>query len=66
MPTSLNIAWAYGRTGATIKAAPPIAVSSWYLFGHSMEQWVVIATLIYTLLLIVGQVYKIYKDVTRG
>lgn len=44
------------------KAFPPVAVSTLSLFGVSVENWVIVATLIYTALLIVHQVIKICKE----
>lgn len=48
------------------KASPPIAVSTLSLFGVPVENWVIVATLIYTSLLIVDQVIKIYKEFRTG
>lgn len=47
------------------KAAPPIAVSVASLTGLSLQDWVFIATLIYTLLLIFGWVWKFFRDLAR-
>lgn len=44
------------------KASLPVAVSTLSLFGVPVENWVIVATLIYTALLIVHQVIKIYKE----
>jgi hypothetical protein len=44
------------------KASPPVAVSTLSLFGVPLENWVIVATLIYTALLIVHQVIKICKE----
>lgn len=44
------------------KASPPVAVSTLSLFGVPVENWVIVATLIYTALLIVHQVIKICKE----
>lgn len=44
------------------KASPPVAVSTLSLFGVPVENWVIVATLIYTALLIVHQVIEICKE----
>lgn len=46
----------------TAKASPPVVVSTLSLFGVPVENWVIVATLIYTALLIVHQVIKICKE----
>lgn len=43
------------------KASPPVAVSTLSLFGVPVENWVIVATLIYTVLLIVHKVIEICK-----
>lgn len=56
-------------TGAAIvtaaKVSPPVAASTWLLLGHPLEHYVVAATLAYTVLLIIHQLYKMYHDM-RG
>lgn len=44
------------------KASLPVAVSTLELFEVPVEHWVIVATLIYTVLLIVHQVIKICKE----
>jgi hypothetical protein len=44
------------------KASLPVAVSTLSLFGVPVENWVIVATLIYTALLIVHQVITICKE----
>lgn len=44
------------------KASPPVVVSTLSLFGVSLENWVIEATLVYTVLLILHQTIKICKE----
>lgn len=48
---------------AITKATPPAGASALYLAGVQLETWVVILTLVYTSLLILHQLYKMYHDV---
>jgi hypothetical protein len=52
--------------GAVGKAAPPIAVSTAAMAGLSLQDWVLIATLAYTLLQIALLVWKFVRDQRRG
>ena len=47
------------------KAAPPIAVSTAAGAGMSLQDWVLIATLVYTLLQTAYLVYKFVRDHRR-
>jgi hypothetical protein len=47
---------------ASMKAAPPIAVSVLHLGGIELSQWVLIATLVYTVLQIVLTVIRALKE----
>jgi hypothetical protein len=40
-----------------IPALPPITITTLTLFGVPLSQWVLLATLIYTILLIIGWVH---------
>jgi len=44
------------------KVSPPVAVSTLSFFGIPLENWVIVATLVYTVLLIIGQLIKIFKE----
>lgn len=35
-----------------IQAAPPVAATGWYFAGHSINEWLALFTIIYTILLI--------------
>ena len=35
-----------------IQAAPPVAATGWYFAGHSINEWLALFTIIYTVLLI--------------
>jgi hypothetical protein len=54
------------ETGGTImaKTAAPVTVSLATVAGYPVSDLVLIATLIYTVLLIGHKVYSIYKDVS--
>lgn len=58
-----------GHTGeafsASAKAMPPVAVSSFTAAGMTLEQWVLVATLIYTVLQAAHLVYKFVRDRRR-
>lgn len=43
---------------AAARLAPPVAVSGLTLFGISMSEWVLLATLIYTII----QIYILLRD----
>lgn len=45
----------------TVKAAPPVVVSSGYFLGISWENWVLIATFVYTMLQIGDWFYNKWK-----
>lgn len=62
-----------GVTGEAIaavtKATPPVTVSALSIAGVSLQDWVLIATLIYTvlqLLLLVPKVLKWLRELRRG
>lgn len=48
------------------KASPPIAVSTAAASGFSLQDWVLIATLVYTALLTVHLLYKFARDLRGG
>lgn len=48
---------------ASAKIAPPASVSLASLFGFQVSELLLWATLIYTLLMIVHKVYRIYVDI---
>ena len=48
-----------------VKASPPLTVTAAALSGLSLEQWVMIATLVYTVLMTLHLLYKWMKDI-RG
>jgi hypothetical protein len=47
------------------KAAPPVSVSLATVFGAHVNEVLIWATLIYTLLMIAHKIYAIYKDIRR-
>lgn len=49
----------------TAKAAPPLAGISAWLAGITLNDWLVLATLIYTLLLIGHKLQSIWRDTWR-
>lgn len=56
------------ETGAAVvaKVAPPASVSIASLAGIQVNEILMWATLIYTVLLIGHKLYQIYKDVTKN
>lgn len=48
-------------TTEVMKAAPPIAVSSLHFFGVELSQWVLLLTLIYTVIQIVLALEKRFR-----
>ncbi|EJU14006.1 hypothetical protein LH128_05890 [Sphingomonas sp. LH128] len=52
--------------GALGKAAPPIAVSTAAIAGLSLQDWVLVATLAYTLLQIAILIRKFFREQDRG
>lgn len=52
--------------GAVGKAAPPIAVSTAAIAGLSLQDWVLVATLAYTLLQIALLIRKFIREQDRG
>jgi hypothetical protein len=57
----------HGESGAAIaaKLSPPAGVSLATVFGVQVSEILVLATLIYTVLLIGHKIFLIYKDVQR-
>ena len=49
-------------TVEAIKAAPPAGAFLAWIGGLDLQQWVLVATLIYTCLLITEKVYKIFRS----
>lgn len=50
---------------AAAKASPPLAISGMYLAGYPLQDWLVLATLVYTVLqiiLLLPKFHKQYKD----
>ena len=48
------------------KASPPIAITSLSLFGLPLSEWVYLLTAIYTLLLILGFLRKLFFSYRRS
>jgi len=63
---SINPEGASEYAGAVGKAAPPIAVSTAAIAGLSLQDWVLAATLAYTLLQIVFLLRKFFKEQERA
>lgn len=51
-----------GVAVAAGKTAPPVVVSALSVYGVPLNQWVLIATLIYTVLMIIHTALKIYAQ----
>jgi hypothetical protein len=63
---SMNAHQQAAESGATIvaKAAPPVSVSLATIAGMDVNEILLWATLVYTMLMIGHKIYAIYKDVT--
>lgn len=48
-------------TLTVVQGTPSILASVWLMLGHNLEVWVLLATLIYTMLLTGVLIYKIFK-----
>lgn len=48
------------------KASPPVAITGVAAAGYDLQSWVLIATLIYTVLQTLALVYKFIKDRKRN
>lgn len=46
----------------TAKAAPPIGALTAWLAGMNLQQWVLAATLVYTVLLVIEKLYKFWRS----
>lgn len=46
----------------TAKATPPLSALGLWLAGMNLQQWVLAATLVYTVLLIIEKLYKFWKS----
>lgn len=51
---------------AITKASPPISVTAMTLVGVSLQDWVIILTLVYTVLQIAFLLYGKYKEYLGG
>jgi len=51
-----------GAAMAVGKTAPPVAVSALTLYGVQLSQWVLMATLLYTVLMIIHVALEIYAQ----
>lgn len=50
-----------GEIGVDVlKASPPVAAAGWTVAGHALNEWLVLLTLVYTALLIVHQLHKMW------
>lgn len=49
-----------------VKVSPPVAVSGSVIMGMELQDWVLVATLIYTVLQIAITVHRFFKDKDRG
>lgn len=48
------------------KASPPLAVTSVAAAGYTLQDWVLVATLAYTLLQMASLIHKFFKDRRDG
>jgi hypothetical protein len=48
------------------KATPPLAATGAVVAGIPLQEWVLIATLIYTVLMTANLIYKFFKDRNSG
>ena len=47
------------------KLAPPIAIGGTGLVGVDWQSWVLIVTLVYTILLVIHKAIQIYRDIMK-
>ena len=47
---------------AAVKASPPLAISGMYLAGHPLQDWLVLATLAYTILQLILLLPKFHRQ----
>lgn len=48
-----------GVVTGTVKAAPPVTASGWILAGHQLNEWLILLTILYTVLMIYLKVREI-------
>ena len=51
---------------ATVKAAPPVTVAGLQLAGHPLSDWLILATLVYTVLQIAALLNQFYRNCRAG
>lgn len=39
------------------KVSPPVAATTWTVSGHALNEWLVLVTIVYTLLMIVHELW---------
>jgi hypothetical protein len=49
----------------TLKLSPPVLVTGTNAAGVDLQTWIIVGTLIYTILLVVHKIIQIAKDVRR-
>lgn len=44
------------------KLTPPVSASVWVVSGHTLQEWLVLLTIVYTVLMLVHQLWKMQRD----
>lgn len=47
---------------AVLKVTPPVSASVWVVSGHTLQEWLVLLTIIYTVLMLIHQLWKMQRD----
>lgn len=47
---------------AVVKLTPPVSASVLVVSGHTLQEWLVLLTIIYTLLMLLHQLWKMHRD----
>lgn len=47
---------------AIAKLTPPVSASVWIVSGHTLQEWLVLLTIIYTVLMLIHQLWKMQRD----
>lgn len=43
------------------KLTPPVSASMWVVSGHTLQEWLVLLTIVYTVLMILHQLWKMWR-----
>lgn len=44
------------------KLTPPVSASVWVVSGHTLQEWLVLLTIIYTVVMLIHQLWKMQRD----